>query len=196
MDQSSLLIAMTREAEARCRECTAEAEEQAAGIVSQATAKHAARRAELLEAARKASARQIAKEHGRALTDASRREDAFEGTFSEEILVETRKAIEELAQSEKFGKVLEALLEEVLLGLPGPLEVVAPPETVGNCTQWLRSKGLDDVRVVPDGTMRDGIAVQDPQRSFRLTNTLSSRCEQIKNQIRQICSEKLKSKGT
>ncbi len=195
MDQSSLLRAMAREVEAQCRECMAEAGKQAAGIVSQATEKHAGRRAELLEAARQASVRQIAKERGRALADAARREEAFEGTITEEVLVETRMAIDGLAQSEEFTKVLEALLDEALRGLTGPLEVVAPTGKVDNCNRWLRSKGLDDVKVVPDGTMRDGIAVQDPQRSFRLTNTLSSRCAQIKSQIRQICSEKLKSKG-
>ena len=192
MDQSSLLDAMTRETDARCREHLSEAEKQADELVLQASEKCAKRRAELVESARAASAKQVKHEHERALTDAARREDALEGSIAEEIFVEVLDAIEGLTLSEEFPKILRALLDEALHGQSGELEVLAPPKNAEDCVRWLSSRGLDKVKVVADETILDGVAVQDPGRTFRLTNTLSSRCVKLKNTIRQICAEKLK----
>ncbi|HNV21969.1 MAG TPA: cytidine deaminase [Candidatus Hydrogenedentes bacterium] len=61
----------------------------------------------------------------------------------------------------------------------------------GACRQWLDAHGKASVPVEPEDRLWDGVAVTDVARSFRLTNTLTSRFEKCRADARKAALQRL-----
>jgi len=112
---------------------------------------------------------------------------AMENDVVEEILAGVRGALADLANSAQFGPVVEALLAEVMDGAESGVVVLAPPKYVELCRTWLKSHGRAEVPVEPSQDVWDGVAIQDPRKSYRVTNTLSSRASKLEGEARRHC---------
>ena len=72
---------------------------------------------------------------------------------------------------------------------PGPDDVVvlAPESQVGHVEQLLAKSGHNGLAVEGSAVVWDGVAVQDKQRTFRISNTLSGRYARVEDGARKLC---------
>jgi vacuolar-type H+-ATPase subunit E/Vma4 len=81
------------------------------------------------------------------------------------------------------------LLAELMEEAPdsGDLQVLAPPAHADRVSSWLSNNGRAGVGVEGSEAFKDGVAVQDPGRTFRISNTLSGRFALMEQEIRKHC---------
>ena len=63
--------------------------------------------------------------------------------------------------------------------------VLAPPAHADHCKQWLESHGYGHLAVEPTPSLTDGVAIQDPAKKFRFTNTLTARFNKREGALRK-----------
>ena len=187
MDQELLLTALAQEARAQRDARLADARREADAHVEQTKRACAQRHAEALEAAQAAAQQEVTDTRQRAQAEAERRALVFEETVAEEILHGVAKSLASMADDPSFSGVLDALLGETLAQTPQGARLFAPPAHVAHCRQWLDGRERRDVEVVADEALADGVAVEDKARTFRITNTLSSRFKRVRNEARRLC---------
>lgn len=196
MQAAPLLKLMTQQVSEQCAHIVAQAEEQAAAIRRAAEDTAAQERAsalttldsELAAAATRARERAEAESHMLVMTT--------KDSVTDEVMAEVRQRLRAIAQSGDFAPILDALLEELLHDAPEQFVVLAPPQYVEHCRQWLESQGRGGVPVESLPALRDGVAIQDPKRTWRVTNTLSSRFRQQEGSLRKYCVTRLFGAGT
>lgn len=143
----------------------------------------AAARAELDEAAQ--HAQQLAR------IEAEKVAWAGQHKVAEDVLARVRDELDRLVESEAFAPVVEALLKELLAGMRGEMVVLAPPRHAEQCRLWLREQGVDGATLESCPSLRDGVAVQDCEQTFRISNTLSGRLAKLEPTVRKLCAERL-----
>jgi len=186
---------MARQVEQGCEERLATANAEAEAIVAEARDRAAKRYAEAIERAKR-DADQLAKRaRDLAAVQAEQQAHSMQQAVADEILHTVDAELDRIAESPAFPAILEALLREVMTIAPAQAEVLAPPAHVERCRQWLASNGHAGIPVVPGATLRDGVAVQDAQRTFRVTNSLSSRFLKLENSARKVCLRLLFGEG-
>ena len=136
-------------------------------------------------------------ELGRAADQSRRRAEAeahmvvltAKDTVVDEIMGEIARDLAQIASREDFPAVLDALLAEVLADAPKDAHVLVPAAHEDHCRRWLEEHGHAGATVVPSKDLVDGIAVQDEARTFRVTNTLSTRMAKQTDALRKRCLE-------
>lgn len=108
-----------------------------------------------------------------------------------EVLEGVRAEIGRMAEGPEFRAVIEALLAEVMAVAPENVIVLAPGPHVGHVRQWLGTNGYNGIPVEDAPALLDGVAVQDRERSFRISNTLSGRFARVEQAARKLCMETL-----
>jgi len=121
---------------------------------------------------------------------------SMQQAVADEILHSVDAELDRIAAGPEFPAILEALLRELMTVAPERAEVLAPPAHVERSRQWLASHGHAGVPVVPNAALLDGVAIQDAERTFRVTNSLSSRFHKLENEARKICLRLLFGEGT
>ncbi len=191
MSTSSLLETMTQEVENERVRIVDSARAEAARLLAEAQAEAGRRRdravadatAELAEAAQRSRERAEAEAEMIVLTT--------KDTITDEILSAVAQELDRVVEQPGFPAILEALLEEALADTPLAEVVLAPPEHVERCRQWLADHGHEALEVRGKDSLPDGIALQDLQRSFRVTNTLSARLDHQEGRLRKLCLTRL-----
>lgn len=196
MQAVPLLELMTRQVSQRREEILAEAQAQVEVIAQQARERAARRRTETLEAVeaevRAASARARERTEAAAHMVVMTTKDAV----ADEVLRTTRERLRSLAGGPEFPGVLRALLAELMASAPeGEIVVLAPPAHADQCRAWLAEMGREDTAVEPLAALRDGVALQDRDRTFRVTNTLSRRFDKREGALRRHCLRRLFGEG-
>jgi len=74
--------------------------------------------------------------------------------------------------------------------------VLTHPNHVERCQNWLSQNGHEGVEVRADEAFSDGVAVQDKQHTYRITNTLSSRLAKLEPKFRQELMKQVFNKGS
>lgn len=192
MESVPLLELMTRQVSARRGELLAEAQTQAGTIARQAQERAGRRRAETLEAveaeSRAASRRAVERAEAAAHMVIMTTKDAV----ADEVLDSVRGRLRRIAEGPEFPGVLRALLAELIAGAPeGEVVVLAPPAHTDQCRAWLDELGRGDAAVEPSPALRDGVALQDRDRTFRITNTLSRRFDKREGELRRHALQRL-----
>lgn len=187
MAGEDLFETLRRQAQAECDNRLAAAHQTAEQIAAKARSQADARRAN----AEKALQTELdhLTEHGRMLADAEAEKAslAMQNDVVEEVLESVGAALERLAHSADFGPVLELLLAEVMDGANSGVVVLAPPAHVDTCRRWLESHGRASAAVEPSPEVTDGVAIQDARKSYRITNSLTSRAAKLKAEARKYC---------
>ncbi len=191
MQLKPLLEEMTRIAGERRDACLAEAEQQANSIIEEARTEREQKREAALEDARRDAeiAERNAREQGRA--DAERTALMLQETVAEDAIRRVRDKIRHTMSTSAASQIVEALLAELAGELGAGRRVLVSPDHAGVCRRWLAEHDLDDTEVVEDAGIVDGVAVEDADRSFRITNTLSARLDKRQNDARRLCLDML-----
>ncbi len=189
--QAKFLDTLKQEAARRQEEILAEARRQADAIIEGARADAEAKRQETL-AEIEAELRDIA-ERERALVKAETDKAAMsvEDQVAEDALAKVRQELKAVAESPRFPGILEGLLHELLQDAPPDVKVIAPEAHAGHVQDWLTENGYTGIEVEGAAWLVDGAALEDPKRSYRITNTLTGRFEKLQNQARRLCMKRL-----
>lgn len=186
-----LLALMTQQAEAERAGIVSQAEVEAARIVAQARDEANAAReralrtaeAELTAAAQRGRERAEAEAHMLVLTT--------KDTVASEILGAVQAELARVAAGPGFGAVLEQLLAEVLDGADNDIVVLAPPAHAAAVRSWLEANGRAALAVEEAPFLKDGVAIRDAARTYRVTNTLTTRFERLESALRRQAIESL-----
>ena len=187
MKGSALFDTMTAGVTARCNDMIGAARREAQGIVAEAQAKAAAQREQVMEATNTEMAVLDARWKLKGEAEAIRAELAMKKAAVNETLNQVEKAIQDTVSSPGFPAVLDALLGELMGAAEGGEVVVAPEAHVDHVRRWLSSNGHDGLSVEASSTLRDGVALQDPARTYRISNTLSGRYARVEQETRRAC---------
>jgi vacuolar-type H+-ATPase subunit E/Vma4 len=196
MQAVPLLELMTRQVSQQREEILAKAQAQADVIAQQAQERAERRRTETLEAVdaevRAASKRARERAEAAAHMVVMTTKDAI----ADEVLSNVRERLRRIAEGPEFPAVLRALLSELMAGAPGgDIVVLAPSAHADQCRAWLSEMGRESVAVEVTASLRDGVALQDRARTFRITNTLSRRFDKREGDLRRHCLHELFGEG-
>ncbi len=103
------------------------------------------------------------------------------------VLAKIGEEIRTIVDSDDFPEILEALLLELMAAAPAGVVAHAPPAYVDRVRDWLANNGHRDVSVEGASNMWDGVAIQDPERTFRISNTLTGRFARVEQEARKRC---------
>ncbi len=191
MKGSALLETMSRQIAGACAERLSGANAEKDVILADAHAKSVAQREATLLAARTEKddldrfRRQLAE------GEAARADLSMKNDIVEAVLAAVEAEIEQIVAGPQFPATLDALLAEVMAVVTGELVVLAPPTQVDRVRAWLAQNGRGGVAVEASPAHRDGVAVQDPKRTYRVSNTLGGRFNRVKGEARKRCMQTL-----
>lgn len=189
MAAQSLLATMASQVEAECEEHVAQARAEADTILADARAKAGASREAALAAAQAEKERLDTLWRQKAEAESIRLELAMKNEAVEAVLSAVRDELRRIAEGPEFRGLLERLLEELMeaAGDRDDVVVLGPPSQTDSIKQWLSGHGKGGVSVEGSQAFWDGVAVQDPNRTYRISNTLSRRFAQVEPDIRKHC---------
>jgi vacuolar-type H+-ATPase subunit E/Vma4 len=191
MPSTPLLELMTQQVSEQCAQTVAQAEEQAAAIRRAAEEAAAQERAAVLQALEAELSAAATRARERAEAESHMLVMTTKDSVTGEVMDEVQRRLRRIAEGEAFVPILEALLEELLQDAPDEVVVLAPPAHRERTRHWLEQHGRGGVPVEELASLRDGVAVQDPKRTWRVTNTLSSRFAQQEGALRKFCVTRL-----
>lgn len=193
METPPLLELMSQQAAAERESLLASAAQEATRIREAARSRAAERRATATAELEAELKYQADRSRERAEATAGMVVKTTRDTIADEVLASAAAALRDLAQSEGFSAILDALLAEVLAGVEpdGEYIVLVPPAHVDHCKAWLADNGHGGLEVQPLAGLNDGVAIQDPGRSFRVTNTLSARFARRESELRKLSLNRL-----
>ena len=182
---------MKREAEARCEMILEKGREEAARIVAEARSAAEEARNQALDEERERAEAQREDTRQRARSEAERANMTMRERVVDRVLDAVHEELRRVAQGPDFPDILCRLLADTMDEAPENAVVLAPPAHVDACRNWLQANGYAGVPVESSERLWDGIAVTNKQRTFRLTNTLTSRFEKSHDAARKAALRRL-----
>ncbi len=191
IDAAPLLALMTQQAEAERASTLAGAEAEAQRIAAKARDEGAATRERALRTAE--TELSVAAQRGRERAEAEAHMLVLtaKDTIASEILAAAQADLAKIASGPDFKSVLECLLAEVLEGAGDDVVVLVPPAQVDTVKAWLDANGRSGLAVQSTPALKDGVAIQDAAKSYRVTNTLSTRFERQESALRKLSLQRL-----
>jgi len=197
MDSAPLLETMTQEISRQQKGLLAEARARAELILAEAEVSAKQRREETI-ASLKEELDALAETHReRAEANAKSAMMSIKDTITDDILKDVRAELIRIAEDDtRFQPILIKLLDELLISKVGTnwrnegrleLKVKVPGAHVDAINRWLRDQGVSDVQV----KLIDGVALQDAEQSFRISNTLHDRLEKQEKKLRGFAMKQL-----
>lgn len=191
---SALLETMTAQVAEQCEANRAVAKQEAEAIQAEATGQAQAKRDALIAANDADMARLDERWRLMAHAEASRADLIVKNDAVLAILRKVESEIRAMVTSDKFPGVLEALLTSLLNEFDGSDDeaiLIAPEAHVAHVESWLSSNGHKKMKVEASAEVWDGVALQDPARTYRISNTLTGRYGRIGQDARRLCMVKL-----
>ncbi len=186
---------MTGQIASECEAKLLSAREQAARVRDAARERAKQRRADLIAAVEAEISEADRRSRERAEAEAEMVLLTTKDTITDEILAKVRKELEATASSSDFPSVLGALLKELMPEAPPSGVVLVPSAHEAYCREWLSNNGYGGMTVVARKDVVDGVAVQDAAQTFRVTNTLGTRFQQMEASLRKYCVTELFGEG-
>jgi len=187
MGDTSLFDTMARQVSDRCESTLVEARREAEAILEAART----RSNESWQDAMKATETEIKLLEERwdqkAQAEAAKAELSVQNEAVEAVLEALRAKIRAAVDGAEFPGIIEALLAELMAVAPDDVVVLAPESQVGHVEQLLAKSGHKGLAVEGSAVVWDGVAVQDKQKTFRISNTLSGRYARVEDGARKLC---------
>jgi vacuolar-type H+-ATPase subunit E/Vma4 len=195
MKGSALLETMTAQVMEKCESTRSAAQQEADVILADAKAQGQAQR-ESVEA-------QLAREMDHlderweqmAHAEASRADLTVKNDAVSAVLDVVQTEIRRIVSSSEFGTVLDALLTSLMQAADGDIVVLGPESHLDRVKKWLADNGHGGVKVEASPEMWDGVAIQDPAQTYRVSNTLSGRYHRIEETARKQCMSTMFGEG-
>lgn len=185
MQPGPLLELMTQQVAQQCDEIIAAAKAEAASIQRAAEDRATAYRAAALQQTDSELHAQATRSRERAEAESHMVVMTTKDTVTVEVMDDVQRRLRAVAEGPEFPQVLEALLGELLDGAPQEVIVLAPPKQVDHVRQWLQAHGRGSTTVQGIASLRDGVAIQDKDHKWRVTNSLSSRLRRQEGALRK-----------
>lgn len=195
MQAPPILELMTGQIASECEAKLSAAREQAAQLRDEARARAAKRRDDLMAAVEAEKAELDRRSKERAEAESEMVLLTTKDTVTDEILGRVKAELTAVANGPQFPAILEQLLTELLPEAPKGGVVLVPAPHEAHCREWLANNGHAGLEVQPRRDLTDGVAVQDKAQTFRVTNTLSTRFEQLEASLRKYCVTELFGEG-
>lgn len=189
MASPALFETMARQVEVECAQHTAKAKAESDRILSDAHAKARASGEAALASAKTERDRLDALWKQKAEAESVRLELAMKNDAVEAVLAEVSAGIKKVTASTEFPKILEDLLTELMAASGGAkdVQVLGPVAHVDQIKNWLAAHGHAGVKVEGSPEFWDGVAVQNPARTWRISNTLTGRFARVDQAVRKHC---------
>ena len=189
MASPALFETMARQVEAECAQHTAKAKAESDRILADAHAKARASGEAALASAKAERDRLDTLWKQKAEAESVRLELAMKNDAVEAVLAEVSASIKRTVASPQFSGVLESQLSELMsaVGTTKDIEVLAPTVHVDLVKNWLAGHGHAGLKVDGSAEFWDGVAVQNPARTWRISNTLSTRFARVDQAVRKHC---------
>lgn len=184
---ATVIESMSLQVAEQCESTLSEANREAEGIVDKARAQSAALREEALVAARHEMDALDELWRQKAEVEAAKAGLVVQNEAVGAVLDKVSEENRRIVASDEFPAALDVLLSELMAVAPADVVALAPPDHCGHVREWLANNGHESVSVKGASSMWDGVAVQDRDRTFRISNTLSGRFSRVEQQARRIC---------
>ena len=183
--ESALIATLEAKTSAECEAKAAEAERHANAIVAAAEAQAEERRKAAV--AREADSLAFQERRAKLVAEsvADREGLAMQQAVVDEALQRARAEFERIAASAEFGPMIESLLESAMEAAPEESLVIVPEAQLERCQAWLKDHGYARATVQGSTTLKDGVSVQDRDKTYRVIHTLSSRYEKLEREARK-----------
>lgn len=191
MSGPALLDRMTALAAKRRDDLLASARAEAERVIAEAHRQVEARRHEAQLAARQTAEHTRARRLAQAEQQAEKEALTLRDRVVADVLDQARQRAMELADTPQFEPILKALVREVVRDAPQNAVLEAPAAHAARCRQWLDAWDHRGVRVETSTHLRDGVALRDEERTWRVLNTLTGRFDRVLGQARRLCMHRL-----
>jgi len=194
--EAALIATLEAKATSECEAKAAEAERQANAIVAAAQAQAEEER----KAAVAREADSLAFQERRAKlvaeSEADREGLAMQQAVVDEALQRAQAQFSSVSTSGEFGAMIDSLLESAMEAAPEEALVIVPAAQLERCQSWLKGNGHARATVQGSNTLKDGVSVQDRDKTYRVIHTLSSRYEKLEREARKRSLQILFPEGT
>ncbi len=187
MKGTALLDTMAQQVIAKCDSILREAREEADRIQAKARNDAEEKRNATIASAQSAIDAQDARSRQKAEAEASKADLVVKNEAVEAVLASVEAEVRKLAEGTEFPGLLESMLSELMAVAEGDVVVLGPEKHLDTVKGWLANNGRGDVPVEASPGMWDGVAVQDPKRTYRISNTLSGRFRAVREDARKQC---------
>ena len=191
---SALLETMTAQVAEQCEANRVVAQQEAEVIVAEAINQAQAKRDALCAATDEEMNRLDDRWRLMAHAEASRADLVVKNNAVQAVLRKVESEIRGIVESNAFPSVLDALLTSLLNEFQGSDDeavLIAPEVHVAHVQRWLSNNGHAGMPVEASAEVWDGVALQDPARTYRISNTLTGRYGRIGQEARRLCMVKL-----
>lgn len=185
MENKPLLDLMSAQVAARREEILLAARNEASQIKQDAQDRAEQRRKDTLAAVEGELSSLAKRSRERVEAEAKMVTLTTKDTITNEVLNQVAAELASIAAGPDFPAILDALLAELMAEATANVVVLAPSAHVDHCKQWLAANGHGGLVVEPLPSLKDGVAVQDPDHKFRFTNTLSARFIKREGELRK-----------
>ena len=184
---SALLETMTAQVTEECDGNRATAQQEADAIKAEAESKSAARR-EATQSATDAEMKRLDERWRQmAHAEASRADLMVKNDAVIAVMKKVESEIHRIVDSGEFPAVLDALLASLATEIQGDVVLIGPEGHVDHIKSWLSSNGHDGIAVEGSADFWDGVAIQDPAQTYRISNTLTGRYGRVEQDARRLC---------
>ena len=196
---SALLETMTAQVAEQCEANRAAAQQEAEAIKAEAASQAQAKRDAVLAANGTEMNRLDERWRLMAHAEASRADLVVKNDAVQAVMQKVESEIRMIVNGSGFGGVLDSLLTSLLneyQGSDSEAILIAPEAHVAHVQQWLSANGHAGMTVEGTKEIWDGVALQDPARTYRISNTLTGRYERIGQEARRLCMVKMFGKSS
>lgn len=191
MTGSTLFETMAGQIAEECERNTSVARKEAESILAEARAQSAAQRTAMLEETQ--TLMEILDERWRlkGQAEAAKASLSMKSEAVEAVVQKVHEEIGAVVDGAHFEKVLDDLLVELMAVAEGDVVVLAPEAHTDHVRGWLEEHGRSGLTVEAFATLRDGVALQDPPRTYRVSNALGTRFSRVEQRARNMCMTSL-----
>ena len=189
MGNPTLFETMTEQVTVECDRNLAEARDEAGRIRSDAASESEAQRERTISATNAEIDLLDQRARQKAEAEAAKAELELRNEVVEAVMGQVQGEIRSIVSSDAFNGVLDALLASLMTAADSTegIVVLAPESKVDHVKRWLSSNGHARVPVEGSATVWDGVALQDPKRTYRISNTLTGRYKRVEREARRHC---------
>jgi vacuolar-type H+-ATPase subunit E/Vma4 len=191
MERKGLLELMTQEASEERRRILNEAQRVSDSIVQEAERRASAKRSAALSALQGELDALARRSHDRSQVETARMQLAMQDEVVREVLERVRLHLCHVSEEPGFGRVLIELLRKAMGKTDGNVRVLVPQTHGALCGKWLRDNAYAGATVEPTAAVSDGVILEGPRGTYRITHTLRSRFAKLELPARRIALEQL-----
>lgn len=188
---SALLETMTAQVTEECDGNRAAAQQEAEAIQAEADRKSAAQREATQSATDAEMDRLDARWRQMAHAEASRANLVAKNDAVKAVMQKVESEISRIVEGDDFPAILDALLASLATEIDGDVVLIGPEGHIDHIKSWLASNGHDGIGVEASTEFWDGVALQDPAQTYRISNTLTGRYGRVEQEARRLCTIQL-----